>query len=193
LIVHQLLHSTSQFFWRFVDSLQHDIRRVVQHSFFSSVERFLPVHGGLLDKKNVFEFFFSAIIKNGDLNGNECTTENITCGSGTRRESRPSGTFYVATTPPTTLQSELTCGPGTANVNNECVIQFGPQLEINQPHVCRPNTNGSWSGEVHNLQGLTQIPSSVQVSIGGFDCTPATRQNNQCQINPSHPTCSSVS
>jgi len=126
------------------------------------------------------------------LNGNICVpTEIVTCDQGTVRESRPDGVYCVPIPPVPAADTPvpaLSCGPGTTVVNNECIVQFGEPLIIEQPHVCGFNT-GHWQGNTVDLTSYNSIPSSVQVSIGGFDCTAATRLQNLCLAHPSNPQC----
>ena len=78
-------------------------------------------------------------------------------------------------------------GAGTKAVNNKCVIEFGTPKVVEEPYVCLPYA-GHWSGVAIDMQSYlenhNEIPSEVEVSIDGFDCTPATRENNRCAKFP---------
>tara|TARA_B100000945_G_scaffold290621_1_gene264499 strand:- start:2124 stop:2534 length:411 start_codon:yes stop_codon:yes gene_type:complete len=124
------------------------------------------------------------------LNGNSCVPmEIVTCGKGTIRENRPDGVFCVS--PETTADiPALTCGPGTAIVNNECIIQFGAPLQVGEQHVC--GIGGSnWSGMTIDMSSNNEIPSSIEVRIGGYACDDATRRQNLCERFPQNPICNS--
>lgn len=79
------------------------------------------------------------------------------------------------------------CGAGTAAVDNKCVIQFGTPIVVDEPYVC--GLSGHFSGTAVDMQlyleNHNEIPSGFEVSIGGFDCTQATRDNNRCARFPS--------
>ena len=67
-----------------------------------------------------------------------------------------------------------------------CIIDYGDPLEINEQYVCKPQNH--WSGMSYNLEDLDKIPkipSSIHVSIGGFECTQEIIQQNMCQLYPS--------
>ena len=126
------------------------------------------------------------------LNGNRCVPIEIVTCEGTIREIRQDGVFCV---PPSKMETKadtpaLTCGPGTAIVNNECIIQFGAPLQVGEQHVC--GIGGSnWSGMTIDMSSKNEIPSSVEVRIGGYACDPAIIQQNLCERFPQHPTCNS--